>query len=74
MTALADASCFRKTLPLRFGSNFKMSPTPRLLFPISVRAIVPLAYSGSPIFRKLYVIFRTKSFRCGKRQPGVVLF
>lgn len=60
-TALPDAPRFRKFLPLRLGSKFKMSPTPRLLFQISVRALVLLAYPPSLVFRGPYVIFRTKA-------------
>lgn len=72
-TALADAPRFRKFLLLRFGSKFKMSPTPRLLFQISVRALVSLARSPSLVFRKPYVIFRTKRIGWRQRQSGVVL-
>jgi hypothetical protein len=33
MSALPDAPRFRKFLPFRLGSKFKISPTLRLLFP-----------------------------------------
>ncbi|MCV3243488.1 hypothetical protein [Mesorhizobium sp. ZC-5] len=44
-TALAEPPRLRKFLPPRFGSKFKMSPTPRLLFQISVRAIVSRVFT-----------------------------
>ena len=44
-TALAEPLRFRKFLPPRFGSKFKMSPTLRLLFQISVSAIVSRVFT-----------------------------
>ncbi len=70
MTALAEASRFRKTLPLRFGSNFKMSPTLRLLFPMSVRAIVCFARLLTlSFFQEAVCDFSHKKRPVAQRQP-----
>lgn len=71
-SALPDVPRFRKFLPLRLGSKFKMSPTPRLLFQISVRAIVSHPFNFS-CFEEAVCDFSHKRHQVRRRQPGVVL-
>jgi hypothetical protein len=54
----ALAPLLREALPRFLGSKYKMLPTPRLLFPVSVRDYL-VARPQFPVFWKLYVTFRT---------------